>query len=87
MIDKKEKLLGIFTDGDLRRFLQRKGNTATPMSDAMIKSPKAVRPSDNAGLALKLMEEKKITVLPVADEAGKLEGILHLHDLWRTQLF
>lgn len=82
-----KKLAGIFTDGDLRRFLQRKGDADAPMARAMIRNPKTVRSTDHAGAALKLMEEKKITALPVVDEHGKLEGILHLHDLWRTQLF
>jgi arabinose-5-phosphate isomerase len=52
----------------------------------MTRSPKVVEASTFAIAALDIMEQKKITALPVVDDAGKLVGVLHLHDLWGTQM-
>jgi len=54
--------------------------------EAMTSSPKTITGGEFAVTALALMEEKKITSLLVVDGAGKLEGIVHLHDLWTTEL-
>ena len=52
----------------------------------MTRSPKVVDAGIFAIAALDIMEQKKITSLPVVDEGGKLLGVLHLHDLWGTQM-
>jgi arabinose-5-phosphate isomerase len=52
----------------------------------MTVNPKTIRGNEFAATALALMEEKKITSLAVVDASGKLEGIVHLHDLWSTEM-
>lgn len=83
-----ETLAGIISDGDLRRLFEKHGKDAMDLSagEAMTRSPKTIACGEFAATALALMEEKKITSLMVVDEAGKLEGIVHLHDLWTTEL-
>jgi arabinose-5-phosphate isomerase len=83
-----ERLLGIISDGDLRRLLEKRGKDVMDLSagEAMTKNPKTIGSSEFAATALALMEEKKITSLMVVDTSGKLEGIVHLHDLWTTEL-
>ena len=83
-----DKLLGVISDGDLRRFFQAKGKDALDLTAAecMTKSPKTIAPDAFAASALNIMEEKKITSLCVVDAAGKLRGIVHLHDLWGTEM-
>ena len=81
------KLAGIISDGDLRRLLEHKKDvlhlTAT---DCMTTNPKTIRGDEFATTALNIMEQKKITSLVVTDEAGHVEGIIHLHDLWGTEM-
>ena len=83
-----EKLAGIISDGDLRRLLEKRGKDAMDLSagEAMTKGPKTIRAEEFAATALAMMEEKKITSLMVVDGAGRLAGIVHLHDLWTTEL-
>jgi arabinose-5-phosphate isomerase len=83
-----EKLVGIISDGDLRRLLEKRGKDVLDLTagDAMTKNPRTIAAGEFAATALALMEEKKITSLMVVDRAGKLEGIVHLHDLWSTEL-
>jgi len=83
-----EKLAGLISDGDLRRLLQRHGKHVMDLTagDCMTRSPKTIEADVFAIAALDIMEQKKITSLPVIDGAGKLLGILHLHDLWGTQM-
>ena len=83
-----EKLVGIISDGDLRRLLEKRGKDVMDLTagEAMTSSPKTIAASEFAATALALMEEKKITSLMVVDSVGKLEGIVHLHDLWTTEL-
>ncbi len=82
VINKEGKLIGIVTDGDLRRFLS-KGYTDLNIivTDAMTKNPKHTTPNTLAVIALNLMEENKITMLPVVDKNSKSIGMLHMHDL------
>jgi arabinose-5-phosphate isomerase len=87
-VDDSGKLAGIISDGDLRRLLEResaKGLEKTA-GEAMNQSPKTIRADELAVRALSLMEEKKITSLVVVDEQQRIEGIVHLHDLWETEL-
>jgi arabinose-5-phosphate isomerase len=83
-----ERLVGIVSDGDLRRLLEKRGKDVMDLTagEAMTRAPKTISGGEFAAAALALMEEKKITSLMVVDAAGKLEGIVHLHDLWSTDL-
>ncbi len=82
------RLMGILSDGDLRRLLERKGPDALALTaaDAMNASPQTIAPDEFAARALGIMEERKITSLVVVDSAGNLTGVLHLHDLWGLEL-
>ncbi len=76
------RLAGIITDGDVRRLVCRGGLTADKTAgDLMTRNPRRALPEHNAAEVMDMMEEKRITVLPVADEGGKLLGMVHLHDL------
>jgi arabinose-5-phosphate isomerase len=83
-----ERLVGIISDGDLRRLLEKRGKDVLDLTagEAMTKNPRTISPGEFAATALALMEEKKITSLMVVDGDSKLHGIVHLHDLWSTEL-
>lgn len=77
----KNKIVGIITDGDIRRMLNDRDNIAgVTAADIMTKSPKTIKSTDMAVDALNTMENYSITQLVVADE-GEYKGILHLHDI------
>jgi len=83
------RLLGIVSDGDLRRLLERAGDHAMGLTaqEFMTRKPTTIRREELATKALSLMESRKITSLPVVDAEGRLEGAVHIHDLWTTQMF
>src|SRR5438105_4375058 len=83
-----ERLLGVISDGDLRRLLEKRGKEALDLNagECMTRNPKVISPDEFATAALAIMEQKKITSLPVVDSRGHLCGIIHLHDLWGTEL-
>jgi arabinose-5-phosphate isomerase len=83
-----ETLIGIMSDGDLRRLLEAKGPDALAMTagEAMNPTPKTIAPDEFAARALSIMEEKKITSLVVIDPGRAVTGVLHLHDLWGIEL-
>lgn len=83
-----EKLLGIISDGDLRRLLERSGKDALDLlaGECMTRNPKTICSKEFAATALAIMEERKITSLVVVDKNGNLQGIVHLHDLWGTEM-
>jgi len=83
-----EKLLGVISDGDLRRLLEHRGKDILDLTAAecMTRNPKVIHRDEFAVTALNTMEQKKITSLVVVDGNGRLEGIVHLHDLWGTQM-
>ena len=85
---KKGKLLGVISDGDLRRLLERRGKHVMDLKagDCMTANPKTIGPDAFATEALAIMEEKKITSLAVVDAKGHLLGLVHLHDLWGTEM-
>jgi arabinose-5-phosphate isomerase len=87
--DAAGKLLGIITDGDLRRMMQKRSENVLTLTagDCMTKNPATLPRTELAATALRLMEEKKITSVLIVDADGKLEGVLHVHDLWTLQLF
>ena len=89
VVDDAHKLLGVITDGDLRRLLQEHGPGVLQKRalDCMTPDPVTIDKDDLATLALSIMEEKKITSLVIKDKDSRVAGIIHLHDLWRTQMF
>lgn len=88
VVDENKKLLGIFTDGDLRRALQKFGPTVMnqSLSQLMTPSSRFTHPEVLAWDALKMMENQKspITVLPVLDDDHEVVGLLKLHDILLT---
>ena len=88
IVDDSMRVLGVFTDGDLRRALDRAADLhATRMEQVMTAGPKSVLPSTLAAEAVHLMETNRITSLIVLDDKGKLVGVLHVHDLLRAGVF
>jgi arabinose-5-phosphate isomerase len=83
-----DKLVGVISDGDLRRLLEKRGKDVLDLTAAecMTEHPKTIPASEFATAALALMEDRKITSLAVLDGNGNLKGIIHLHDLWGTEL-
>ena len=87
-VEDNGRLAGIISDGDLRRLLERDGPEllSKTAGEAMNPNPRTIPPDELAVRALSIMEEKKITSLVAVDTAGAIEGIIHLHDLWETEL-
>lgn len=77
------KLLGILTDGDIRRGIQKGGKAFFDMKagDVMSRDPKTISEDELAAKALSIMESHSITSLVVSDEEGRPKGIIHLHDI------
>lgn len=90
VINEKKELLGIFTDGDLRRALQKHGSDvmSLKMKDLMTKSGRFIEPEVLAWDAMKMMENKQspIMVLPVVNQDKKVLGLLKLHDILQSGL-
>ncbi|MHB1935289.1 MAG: KpsF/GutQ family sugar-phosphate isomerase [Acidobacteriaceae bacterium] len=84
-----DKLIGLLSDGDLRRLLERDGAGALAKTagEAMHRSPQTISAGEFAAEALRRMEERKITSLVVVDAENRVAGVIHLHDLWGTELF
>ena len=89
VVEDSRKLVGVITDGDLRRLMQKRKDEALHLTagEAMSRAPVTLPKTELAATALRLMEERKITSILVVDDQQRLEGVLHLHDLWTTQLF
>lgn len=87
-VEREGRLAGVISDGDLRRLLERDGpeSLRKTAGEAMNPAPKTISPSELAVRALHTMEEEKITSLIVIDQERHIEGVLHLHDLWGTEL-
>jgi len=81
------RLAGVITDGDLRRHMAMADLLSQPASAVMTAGPRTIGRSLLAVEALAMMEQRKITSLVVVDADARVEGVLHLHDLWRTQMF
>jgi arabinose-5-phosphate isomerase len=82
------RLCGVISDGDLRRLLEREGGAALSKTagDAMNANPRTIAASELAARALAILEERKITSLVVVDAGQRVEGVVHLHDLWGLEL-
>ena len=82
------RLKGLISDGDLRRLLEREGGAALSKTagEAMNAKPRTIGASELAARALAILEAGKITSLVVVDAEGRVEGVLHLHDLWGVEL-
>ena len=90
VVDADGRLAGVFTDGDLRRLMmKRPPNAVLALSagEAMTPNPLTISRTALAVEALRIMEAHRITSVVVVDEDRKVEGVVHLHDLWRTQMF
>ena len=90
VVDSDGRLEGVFTDGDLRRLMvARPPNAVMALTagEAMTPRPQTIRRDLLAVEALRVMETHKITSVVVVDERRGVEGVVHLHDLWRTQMF
>ena len=90
VVDADGRLAGVFTDGDLRRLMMaRPPNAVLALTAGEAMTPRALTISRNllAVEALRMMETHKITSIVVVDADRKVEGVVHLHDLWRTQMF
>ena len=83
-----DSLCGVISDGDLRRLLEHRGKDALDLTagECMTRCPKTISRREFATSALAVMEQSKITSLVVIDASGNLEGIIHLHDLWGTEM-
>ena len=86
--DDRGTLLGVITDGDIRRQLSTDIDPlAQTAADLMTTTPITIEPSALAVEALNLLEDRRVTSVVVVDDDNRVAGIVHLHDLWRTELF
>jgi arabinose-5-phosphate isomerase len=84
VVDSDARLVGVISDGDLRRLLEKDGALLERKAgECMTKEPVTVDRGEAATAALALMEKRRITSLMVPDENGRIVGVVHLHDLWR----
>jgi arabinose-5-phosphate isomerase len=87
-VQESGRLRGVISDGDLRRLLEREGGAALGKTagEAMNAHPQTIASEELAAKALAILEERKITSLIVVDAEQKVEGVVHLHDLWGLEL-
>ncbi|GHU86869.1 arabinose-5-phosphate isomerase [Deferribacterales bacterium] len=87
VVDNTNKLTGIITDGDLRRAMEKNSDVMRmTTAELMHKNPKTIREVELAAKALSIMEKYSITSIFTVDEAGKVTGIIHIHDLLKAGL-
>lgn len=87
VVDDDDRVIGIFTDGDLRRLIENVQDfSKLTMADVMHANPRTIGPDQLAVEAVELMEQFRINQLLVADAGGKLVGALHIHDLTRAKV-
>lgn len=88
VLDREGHLEGLVTDGDLRRLLESEANPLErSAAECMTAAPISIVPGALATTALKIMEDRKITMLPVVDDDNRALGVIQVHDLWGTNLF
>jgi arabinose-5-phosphate isomerase len=87
-VQQNGKLCGVISDGDLRRLLEREGGAALGKTagEAMSANPRTIAATELAAKALAILEERKITSLVVVDAEARVQGVVHLHDLWGVEL-
>ncbi len=87
-VQEDRRLRGVISDGDLRRLLEREGGAALGKTagEAMNPHPRTIAADELAAKALAILEERKITSLVVVDTDQRVEGVVHLHDLWGVEL-
>ena len=86
VVDDARRIIGVVTDGDLRRHMTRHANILSlTAADVMTARPVTISPSVLAVEALRQMEERKITSIVVVEDDA-VAGVVHLHDLWRTEM-
>ena len=87
VVDDEGRIVGVISDGDLRRHLEKDDSLLTRTAgECMMRNPKTIGAEELATKALNIMEEKKITSLLILDSRNRIQGIIHLHDLWRTEM-
>jgi arabinose-5-phosphate isomerase len=87
-VQEEGRLRGVISDGDLRRLLEREGGAALSRTaaEAMNPNPRTISADEFAAKALAILEERKITSLVVVDEDKRVQGLIHLHDLWGMEM-
>ena len=87
VVDERRRVLGIFTDGDLRRAFEKDIDLrALTVADVMTAKPRTIGPDKLAVEAVEMMEQFKINALPVTDTDSQLIGALNMHDLFRAKV-
>jgi arabinose-5-phosphate isomerase len=87
VVDGAGRLAGVVTDGDLRRHMAKTSNLLSrAAADVMSGTPITIGRTALAAEAIRIMEERKITSLPVVNGSNEVEGVVHLHDLWPTEM-
>jgi arabinose-5-phosphate isomerase len=82
------RLAGVITDGDLRRHMSASVNLMDlTAKDVMTRNPVTINSATLAAEVLHILEQRKITSIVVVDRQQQVEGVVHLHDLWRTEMF
>lgn len=88
VVGEQQVLLGVISDGDLRRLLiQDELLVRKSAGESMKRNPVTIEAHELASAALQIMEQRKITSIFITDEQRRVEGIIHLHDLWGLELF
>jgi arabinose-5-phosphate isomerase len=88
VVDEAGRLAGIITDGDLRRHMLATARfVERSAADVMTRNPLTIGRNTLAAEVLHILEERKITSIVVVDDARHVEGVVHLHDLWPTEMF
>ena len=89
VVEDGDRLVGVISDGDLRRLLQKERDEllARTAAECMTKDPRTISEDELAVSALNTMEQNKITSIMVTDSSNKLAGVIHVHDLWGTEMF
>lgn len=89
VIDDEGHLAGIITDGDLRRHMMKASSDllSRTAADVMTRNPVTITGATLAAEALRVLEQRKITSIVVVDDTRRVQGVVHIHDLWQTEMF
>jgi len=89
VLDDKGHLAGIITDGDLRRHMMNASSDllSRTAADVMTRDPVTISDATLAAEALRVLEQRKITSIVVVDDTRRVQGVVHIHDLWQTEMF